>query len=124
MNTEETYVPAPRLSDSETYIPTPRNATIGHFGRALDGRCRQYCLACSDKAQALGTFAPSSPVYGGKPDTGENEGGCDLCGITWEEISVMCQRDHDEQQARWARTSAPTELHEMGCVSGIRCRVY
>ena len=107
---------------TEAYIPTPRQAVIGVFGFYVDGirRYRSYCHACNDR----NPLEVESKIYGGKPGTGENVGSCDACGVTWERLSELCQRDHDEQQARWARTSAPTELHEMGCVSGIRCRVY
>ena len=104
----------------DEYIPNARDATVGYFGRNAHGWFRSYCVCCND-AEPL---TEATRIYGGKPGTGEVEGECDVCRVTFENLSERCQQEHDEQQARWARESRVEYVIEMGAVSGIRCRVY
>lgn len=105
---------------ADPYIPSARDATIGFFGGNARGACRTRCVACSEDVEPL---TDPRRVYGGKPgEVGEDE--CDLCGAFFEALSALCQWEHDEQQARWARESRVDHVIEMGCVSMVRCRVY
>lgn len=103
---------------SETYVPTPRDAVIAYFGRNEAGNLRCYCVRCNEAAP----LTEPSKIYGDLSyDTSDQ---CESCLASLLALSQACQREHDEQQARWARTSAPTVLIEYGIPAAIQCRVY
>lgn len=117
----------------DAYIPNAHDATVGWFGRAASGSLRCYCITCNDK-HPLASYGPGGTtgpdrIYGdlyvasgerNRVDEGE---ACDACGVTFLALSEMCQREHDEQQARWAREPV-TALVEYGVRAGVRCRIY
>lgn len=111
---------------SDVYIPTARDAVIGRFGRNAARNLRAHCNACLDEHP----LTDSSPIYGDlQPPAGpafmaEHEPSCEVCGITFLSLSESCQREHDEQQYQWSRTSATHVLIEYGIPAMIRCRVY
>lgn len=110
---------------SETYVPGARDAVVAYFGRDARRNLRCYCVRCNDAAP----LTDASKVYGdlyvseGDVESMPDEDVCDACGVALLELSRMCQREHDEQQARWARKSI-THVVEMGMVGDVRCRIY
>lgn len=114
----------------EEYIPSARDAIVGYFGRTASGVLRSYCVTCNDKLP-LGGYDGHGPdrVYGdlyvasGRLDRMTEDGACDECGVTFLSLSESCQREHDEQQTRWARGPI-THVVEMGMVGAVRCRIY
>jgi len=118
---------------TEAYIPNARDATVGFFGRTSGGVLRCYCVTCNDKSP-LGSYGPGGTIgpdriYGdiyvptGEHNRVADDERCDSCGVTFLTLSEMCQREHDEQQARWARGPV-TALVEYGIRAGVRCRIY
>lgn len=114
------------MTTDEKYIPSARDAVIAFFGRNAVGHLRCYCATCNDTAP----LSNAAKVYGDLyVATGEvsriDEGGeCDACGVALLSLSQSCQREHDEQQTRWARMARPSVLIEYGVPAFIRCRVY
>lgn len=82
-------------------------------------------MACAHDAVALATrIAALAPGDIREYDVHCPEG-CDRCGTSWLILSVCCDREHEDQQARWAREArGHTPLIEYGIVSEPRCRVY
>ena len=107
------------MSQADEYIPNAREAVIGYFGGNHNNACRERCVKCSD----VEPLTDPRPVYGGYSDD-EVPYECDHCGISFGTLSAMCQAEHDEQQARWARESRVEYVIEMGATAAIRCRVY
>jgi hypothetical protein len=119
------------MVSEEKYIPSARDAVMGYFGRDPSGHLRQQCVTCCDAAP----LTDSSRIYGDLyvsdgPDLGpgtidlmNSDGACDMCGVTFLSLSEQCQREHDEQQSRWARLPV-THVVEMGMVGAVRCRIY
>ena len=105
----------------EAHIPNARDTVVGVSGRNGHGWFRTYCGAC-DAAEPL--TGQRDPIWGGKPGTGEVEGACDCCRVSFDDLSARQQQEHDDQQAKWSRESRVEYVIEMGCVSAIRCRVY
>lgn len=110
---------------SETYIPNARDAVVAYFGRNARGNLRCYCVRCNDESP----LTNASKIYGdlyvalGDRDRAYDEDRCDVCGVTLLQLSQMCQAEHDEQQARWARGPI-TDLVEYGVRTSPRCRIY
>ncbi len=83
-------------------------------------------MTCCDTSPLT---APSK-VYGdgfvGEPaEIGSaEEEHCDLCDVSIAELGARCQREHEEQQDRWARESRVEWLDEYGVLAAVRCRVY
>lgn len=111
---------------TEEYIPGARNSIMGYFG-ASNGVLRQHCVTCNDK-HPLTAYGPpdrlTEPhrIYGEPYGTGD-DGCCDVCGVTFLSLSQRCQREHDEQQERFAKLPTHT-LIEYGVHTMVRCRVY
>lgn len=111
---------------SEAYIPSARDATIAYFGGTPDGRWRCYCVRCHDEnplrepARVYGDGYIAEPARESRTGEGEE---CDLCGVSLAWLGEQCQREHDEQQARWARGHV-TALVEYGIPTAPRCRIY
>lgn len=100
---------------ADKYIPNARDAVVGYCDKL--GYVR--CVTCCDR---LGTeMRRGHEVYGDLVDT--TESACDSCGVTFLALSESCQREHDEQQAKWARGPI-THVVEMGMVGAVRCRIY
>lgn len=120
------------MSSTEEYIPSARDATVGYFGRDSLGRCRAQCVTCCDTAPLTDTQRIYGDLYVSDctgltavwPHCRANsDGACDACSVTFLSLSESCQREHDEQQARWARGPV-THVVEMGMVGAVRCRIY
>jgi hypothetical protein len=116
---------------TEEYIPNARDATMGFYGQTGYGY-RARCVRCHDKHPLVSNV---QRIYGDlycseakecdawhidRVDAGY---ACELCGVTFQALSEQCQREHDEQQARWARLPV-THVVEMGMVGAVRCRIY
>lgn len=120
---------------TEKYIPSARDTTFGRFGRDSYGFLRQHCNNCHDKHPLAGYDGRTEPdrIIGERDldsmGTDQNSGSvdvtdaCDVCGVLFIEIAKQCQREHDEQQARWAKQPV-TALVEYGIPAGVRCRIY
>ena len=99
---------------------------IAYFGGTPDNRWRCYCVRCHDvtplrdAAKVYGDLYVAEPASEGRMDDGEE---CDMCGVRLLDLSRSCQREHDEQQARWARLPI-VALVEYGVSAGPRCRIY
>ena len=116
---------------NEVYIPNARDAVIAYFGRNASGNLRCYCVTCNDKSpltdahKVYGDLDFAEPLTNGRGSY-DSWDTCDQCEVCWTsllKLSQMCQREHDEQQARFAR--GPTlALVEYGVTAAIRCRVY
>ena len=110
---------------SETYIPNARDAVIAYFGTTSWGAYRVRCVVCCD----ADPLANPAKVYGdlfvpsGPENRAEDAETCEACGVSLLSLSQSCQREHDEQQARFARGPI-THVVEMGMTGAIRCRVY
>lgn len=116
---------------SETYIPNARDAVIAYFGRNASGNLRCYCVRCNDESP----LTDARPVYGdlnypeplahgrGSYDSWDTCDQCEVCWTSLRSLSESCQREHDEQQARFARGPI-THVVEMGMVGQVRCRIY
>ncbi len=112
---------------SDHYIPNARDAVIAYVGGNTSGRYRLHCCTCLTEhplASAQRIYGGDYYVSEGPWDRASEADQCDICGVTLQSLSERCQREHDEQQARWARTAAPTMLVEYGVQAAIRCRVY
>lgn len=48
---------------------------------------------------------------------------CSTCGVSILALSARCQREHEDQQARWARARVGV-IVEYGVQAELRCRVY
>ncbi len=116
---------------TEAYIPNARDAVIAYFGRNADGNLRCHCVRCNDTSpltdarKVYGDTNIPEPLTYGRGSYG-NWDTCDQCEMCWTSLlalSQSCQREHDEQQARFARGPI-THVIEMGMVSDIRCRIY
>lgn len=105
----------------EKYIPSARDAVVGYFGRTSSGNLRAQCVTCNDKYPLTDT----RPIYGDLyvSDGPSVDRSCDTCSVTFLALSEQCQREHDDQQARWARLPV-THVVEMGMVGAVRCRIY
>lgn len=122
------------MSDEETYTPSARDAVIAYFGRNAQGNLRQFCVRCNDVAPLTGDECRAGPhkIHGDLITDGdltqrvEDGEACDCYGVTFLQLSTMCQQEHDEQQARWSRKSKADSnvLIEYGVRALIRCRVY
>lgn len=117
---------------SDTYIPNARDTIVGYFG-ASGSVLRQHCVKCNDKdpLTSYGPGATKAPyrIFGdlyvatGDMDRIGSEGCCDRCGVSFLTLSLTCQREHDEQQARFARQPVHVVV-EYGVRTAVRCRVY
>lgn len=121
------------MSEQEAYIPNARDSIVGYFGKTPHGVLRAYCVRCHDKAPITG-YGPDGQhgpdrIYGdlyvatGERSRMEPSEYCDMCGVTFLSLSESCQREHDDQQARFARQPVHY-LNEYGVRALIRCRVY
>jgi len=117
----------------EPYKASARVSTVAYFGRNAGARLlRTHCVTCCDDHPLTSDDGTGPPhrVYGDLfvPDGPEgsvpDDERCDICNVSILALSQMCQAEHEEQQARWARTIPVHTVEEMGCVSAIRCRVY
>lgn len=100
---------------SERYIPHACDAVIAY----CDATGRVHCVACCDR---LSLEMPADHrVYGDIHDSTESN--CDTCGQSLLSLSLSCEREHDEQQARFAKGPV-THLVEMGMIGMVRCRIY
>ena len=119
------------MSATEQYIPSARDAVVGYFGRNSAGYCRSHCVQCNDKYPLTDTNRIYGDLYvSDGPDLGPGtidrmtpDGQCDTCGVTFLSLSEQCQREHDEQQARWSQLPV-THVVEMGMLGAVRCRIY
>ena len=115
----------------EAYIPNARDAVVAYFGRNASGNLRCHCVRCNDAAPltdanaVYGDLDQPEPLTNGRGSYGSWDT-CDQCEVCWAsllELSRACQREHDEQQARWARGPV-TDLVEYGTRTSPRCRIY
>lgn len=119
------------MSSAEEYIPSARDAIVGYFGRNSSRNLRSLCVTCNDRHPLTDTSRIYGDLYvSDGPDLGPGtidrmspDGRCDICGVTFLSLSEQCQREHDEQQARWSRLPV-THVVEMGMVGAVRCRIY
>jgi len=115
----------------EEYIPSARDAVVGYFGRNSSGNLRWQCVTCNDKHPLTDTSRIYGDLYvSGGPDLGPGSTDriddlrrCDTCSVTFLSLSEQCQRDHDDQQSRWAKLPV-THVVEMGMIGAVRCRIY
>jgi hypothetical protein len=103
----------------EEYIPSARDAVVGYFGRNSSGNLRSLCVRCNDATPLTDT----SRIYGDLYVSGGPDRSCDTCSVTFLSLSEQCQRDHDDQQSRWAKLPI-THVVEMGMIGAVRCRIY
>lgn len=110
---------------AEPYISNARDAIVAYCGGS-SGCYRTRCVTCfdatplTDPDRVYGDcYVPTGPL--GSVDDTE---ACDTCGVTIADLSARCQREHDDQQRRWARESRIDHVIEMGMVAAVRCRVY
>ena len=109
-----------------TYIPSARDAVVARFGRSEAGCLRCFCVYCLDAGH---TLTDVHDVYGdlyvptGPDGRADDDQTCDVCSLSLLTISQAFQRDHDAQQAAWARQPV-THVVEMGMVGAVRCRIY
>ncbi len=116
---------------SEAYIPNARDAVIAYFGRNPAGNLRCYCVTCNDAEpltdanKVYGDLNYAEPLAHGKGsyDSWDTCDQCEVCWVSLLSLSQSCQREHDEQQARFRRGPI-TYVVEMGMPGAIRCRVY
>jgi hypothetical protein len=118
---------------TEAYIPSARDATVGFYGHTGYGT-RARCVRCNDKNPLIDD-AHRQRIYGDlycsqaeycdqwHIDRIEACCACEMCGATFLALSRQCQREHDEQQARWVRGPI-THVVEMGMPGAVRCRIY
>ena len=118
------------MSD-EKYIPSARDAVVAYFGRNTAGNLRCHCVRCCDEhpltdaSKVYGDTDQPEPMTHGRGSYGSWDT-CDQCEVCWtslRQLSRMCQAEHDEQQARWARGPI-THVVEMGVPGMVRCRIY
>lgn len=102
-------------STTETYVPHARDAVVARTNRLGV----VACVTCLDRRPDP---TLTEPVYGDLHPTDPNEY-CAGCGTTLLSLSESCEREHQEQQARWAKGPI-THVIEMGVVGPVRCRIY
>jgi hypothetical protein len=119
----------------EEYIPHARDSVVGRFGRTPWGVFRSYCnrcLASGSECHGYDGRTESDRVFGDMMTSWSNGSGdmlpdseeCDACRVPLATLAAQCEAEHRLQQARWARSSAPTVLVEYGIPAMVRCRVY
>ena len=110
---------------SETYIPSARDSVMGYFGRGAHGYWRQKCVCCNDAEPLTEAHKVYGDLYVSDGPLGRmsETDACDVCGVTFLSLSQRCQREHDEQQARFARLPC-VGLLEYGILAAPRCRIY
>lgn len=101
---------------------------VAYFGRTSYGVLHTHCVTCCDKYPLSGYDGRDQPdrVYG-DPDfyagDSHSDDDCHQCGVSLRDLSERCQREHAEQQARFARLPV-LALVEYGVPAAVRCRVY
>jgi hypothetical protein len=108
---------------SEAYIPSARQSVIAYCGYTTDGRYRRFCVTCCDASPLTDAHKIYGDLYTPGPENVSDRDDCECCGVSLLSLSQQCQREHDEQQARWARGPV-LALVEYGIPAAVRCRVY